>query len=67
MGLDSDIRFVNSVVYFWDEKRDPTRYCFWDAERCRQLMPAFYEAWRQCKAYEQLADLAARAAYKEED
>lgn len=57
----SDADFKEMVAYFWKEKGDPTRLSGWDEERCRQLMPSFYEAWRQCEAYRTLADLAADA------
>jgi hypothetical protein len=57
----SDAIFKEMVAYFWKKKGDPTRLSGWDEERCRQLMPSFYEAWRQCEAYRTLADLAADA------
>ncbi len=57
----SDTDFKRMVHYFWTEKGDPTRYSDWSEERCKRLMPAFHEAWRQTTIYKTLADLAAKA------
>jgi hypothetical protein len=55
---DEDAEFRRCVLYFWQEKRDPTRYGKWDAYRCAKLMPAFYEAWAKMGIYRELADAA---------
>jgi hypothetical protein len=58
MIADDDATFRRMVRYFYLEKGDPTRYVFWEAERCKRLMPAFYEAWEKSKIYERLAKAA---------
>lgn len=59
---EDDESFISSVCHFWTEKGDPERYSGWDAERCKRLLPAFYEAWSKAKVYEELTDLAAKDA-----
>lgn len=44
---DLDQIFRDAVLYFYQGKGDPTQYVHWDAERCEQVMPAFFYAWRQ--------------------
>lgn len=47
---NGDRDFIKMVAYFWQEKGDPTRYCDWDEERCKQLMPEFHHTWKKmCK------------------
>lgn len=57
---EKDKKFTKMVAYFWIEKGDPTRYCDWNDDRCRQLMPAFHAAWSQYRAYRTLTHLAAQ-------
>jgi hypothetical protein len=58
----SDDEFRRMVAYNWLEEDDPTRFVGWDAERCKRLMPAFYEAWEKVGIYIELASLAAKDA-----
>ncbi|WP_369952336.1 hypothetical protein [Ralstonia syzygii] len=57
--MPSDSKFIESVLYFYFEKGDVTRYTAWDEDRCKALMPAFYHA---LKAYEVTKDILARVA-----
>jgi hypothetical protein len=61
MSEPSDDQFKQMVCYFFEEKGNPTRYTSWDADRCKRLMPAFFEAWTQSCTYDKLARLAVRA------
>lgn len=47
MNLPTDNEFLRMVWYFFDEKGDPSRYCFWDEERFERLRPVEHHAWRQ--------------------
>jgi hypothetical protein len=60
-----DAEFRRCVRYFWEEKRNPRRYGKWDAGRCAELMPAFYEAWFKMEVYRHLADAAMENEAKE--
>lgn len=51
-----DEDFIASVLYFQQDKGDPTRSATWDEERCRRLMPAFYKAWQDLKLAEDVLD-----------
>lgn len=60
MGDISDDEFRSSIRHFYEHKGDPTRSVYWSAERCKRLMPCFYEAWTQSRTYEKLADMAVK-------
>lgn len=47
MADESPEDFRNMVSYFWTEKGDPTRYCFWSEERCAKDWPEFLHVWKQ--------------------
>lgn len=64
--MTTDAEFTRSVRYFWEEKGSPERYCDWDVDRCRRLMPAFYEAWSKIQVYTKLASMAAENEAMEE-
>lgn len=59
---EADQEFCRTVGYFWTEKGDPTRMSAWDAERCKRLMPQFFEAWSMCELYRAIADTCAEAS-----
>lgn len=40
-----DKAFLRSVLYFLEEKEDPTRFVGWNAQRCKAVAPALYKAW----------------------
>lgn len=61
--MSTDAEFVRSVLYFYKEKGDPTRYSYWDRVRCMQLMPAFHRAWTDWVIAEGVLDAVARDAY----
>lgn len=67
MDERTDVDFKRMVRYFYEEKGDPTRYIAWDAERCKRLMPAFFEAWRQSCIYTNLAALAIKQEAPDEE
>jgi hypothetical protein len=58
MADKTDADFKRMVRYFYEEKGDPTSYVGWDAERCKRLMPSFFEAWQQSRVYTNLSSLA---------
>ena len=58
---EEDESFCRTVAYFWTEKGDPTRMSDWDPERCKRLMPQFFEAWSKCELYRGIADTCAEA------
>jgi hypothetical protein len=59
---DDDETFKTMVLYFWEEKGDVERYCFWSEERCAKVWPAFFHAWKQYKAAECVLAAVAKSA-----
>lgn len=59
MSDPNDDDFCEMVRYFWQERRDPACFSGWDEERCRKLMPVFYDAWSRYQLAEKTATLAA--------
>jgi hypothetical protein len=53
-----DFDFKRMVHYFQEEKGDPTRSTAWNEERCKKLMPLFYECWKKKEYYEKMMYLA---------
>lgn len=53
--MEDDAQFKDAILYFWTERGDPTRYSYWDAERCAKLLPDFFYAWTLAVRYERLA------------
>lgn len=47
--MSNDKEFIRSVLYYCRYKDDVTRLTDWDEEICKQLMPAFYKAWKDCQ------------------
>lgn len=55
---DDDLDFVRMVVYFTEDKGDPTRFTGWDEERCKRLMPLFHDAWVSMRKSEHAVQVA---------
>lgn len=56
---EEDKSFCRMVIWFYQNRGDPTLFCNWDAERCQRLMPTFFKAWTDAVTAEQICRLVA--------
>lgn len=54
--------FKNMVVYFWQERGDVERYCYWSEARCAEVWPEFLFVWKQYKSAEGVLDTLVKSA-----
>jgi len=63
----NDAEFIANVLYFADEKSDPTRLSDFDAPRAERLLPHVMRAFRDLKHAERVYQLVVTDAKKEHD
>ena len=54
----------SSLYYFWTEKEDLTRYCFW--EDAKKEFPLVKDAWEKYKTAEKYLSFVIKELIKEE-